>query len=94
MRFEIASIRRKTRSLVGSMSCWVQVLAGEEVITTPKKTDTRETPPCWSETYLTIMVPESLKTVDIVVMGDDAEIGRLSMSTDVLLATSSEQYFN
>jgi hypothetical protein len=36
MRFDGATIRRKTRTL-GSMNCWVQVVAGEELLKTDKK---------------------------------------------------------
>jgi hypothetical protein len=93
MRFDMASIRRKTSTL-GSMNCWVWVAGGEEVVKTSKKKETKEMPPSWSESYQTIMIPESLKAVDIIVMDDDAEVGRLTLGMDKLLASNDEQSFN
>jgi hypothetical protein len=40
---------------------------------------------------MTMMVPESLKGVDVIVMDDDTEVGRLTMGTKELLGTNKEQ---
>lgn len=92
-RFETASIRRKT-STFGDMNCWVKATIGEEVLQTTKQKDTKQMPPVWSKEILVFNVPKSAPHVNIIVMDDSTQVGRLEVPLDKLLSSTSQQAWN
>lgn len=51
-------------------------------------------PPVWAKDILVFNVPKSAPHVQIIVMDDSTEVGRLEFPIDKLLSSTSEQSWN
>lgn len=73
----------------------MQVIAGEEVLRTQKKTDKdTKNPPSWEEEVLLFNIPQSLKECVVRVLDGEREVGHVKIGLDSeLMSRKGEHVF-